>query len=122
MHGSIKDLPKTVDVNEITIFETDWENVHVNFSVCHRTLDITPVLKGLPEDLCQCPHWGMILKGRKVVKYRDHDEVLNAGDAYYMPPGHSTITNAGTEWLEFSPSNELRNTKEAVERNLATLR
>jgi hypothetical protein len=122
MHGSTKDLPKTVDVNEITIFETDWEDIHVNFSVCHRTLDIAPVLKGLPEDLCQCPHWGMILKGRKVVKYRDHDEILNAGDAYYMRPGHSTVTEAGTEWVEFSPSNEFRKTKEAVERNLATLR
>ncbi len=48
----------------------------------------------------------MIIKGRKVVKYRDREEVINAGDLYYMAPGHSTITDAGTEWIEFSPKGE----------------
>jgi len=63
----------------------------------------------------------MILKGRKLVKYLDHEEVLNAGDAYYMPPGHSTITDSGSEWVEFSPSDLLKRTNEAVQRNLANL-
>jgi len=63
----------------------------------------------------------MILKGRKLVKYRDHDEVLNTGDVYYMAPGHSTVTDAGTEWVEFSPIKELEKTNEVVARNLATM-
>jgi hypothetical protein len=121
MRGSSTDLPKTVDVEEITIRETDWGDMHVNITTCHKTLDIAPLLKGLPNDMCQCPHWGMILKGRKQVKYADHAEVLNAGDAYYMAPGHSTVTDAGTEWLEISPINELKKTNEAVQRNLAVL-
>lgn len=121
MRGSKVDLPKTVDVDELTIRETDWGDIHVNLVVCHKILDISPLLKGLPDDMCQCPHWGMILKGRKLVKYRDHEEVLNAGDAYYMPPGHSTITDPGTEWIEFSPSNQLKDTNAAVQRNLVNL-
>jgi len=121
MRGSKTDLPKTVDVDELTIREADWGDVHVSLIICHRRLDLTPLLKGLPDDLCQCPHWGMILKGRKLVKYRDYEEALNAGDAYYMIPGHATVTDAGTEWLEFSPTSELKKTNEAVERNLASI-
>jgi len=93
----------------------------VSLITCHKELDIAPVLEGLPDDLCECPHWGVVLKGRKLVKYKDHEEVLNGGDAYYMAPGHSTVTGAGTEWLEFSPSGELKKTNEVVERNLAAM-
>src|SRR5690242_6716400 len=66
------------------------------------------------------PHWGMNINGRKPVKYRDRDEVLNSGDAYYAP-GHSTVTDVGTEWVEFSPIRELEKTNEAISRNLAAI-
>ncbi len=120
MHGSELDLPKTTDAEQLTIHEAEWGGMNVMFINCHTTLDIAPVLKGLPGDKCQCPHWGMILKGRKLVKYADHDEVLNAGDAYYMAPGHTTITDAGTEWIEFSPAQDLKVTNAIVERNLSS--
>jgi hypothetical protein len=118
MRGSKNDLPKTVDEQELTIWETDWGDIHVSLITCHEELDISPVLRGLPEDMCQCPHWGMILKGRKLVRYKDREEVLTGGDAYYMEPGHTTLTDAGTEWLEFSPSDALKKTNDAVARNL----
>ena len=121
MHGSKTDLPKTVDVDLLTIWEADWGEMHVNITVCHKTLDITPLLKGLPDNKCQCQHWGMVLKGKKTVKYGDHEEVLTEGEVYFMPPGHTTITEAGTEWLEISPSEELKRTNEAVARNLAAM-
>jgi hypothetical protein len=121
MGGSDKDLPKTVDEKELTIREVDWGELHVNITTFHETLDLSPLLKGLPGDMCQCPHWGMILKGRKLVKYADREEVLVAGDAYYMEPGHTTVTDAGTEWVEFSPSDKLKATNEAIARNLASI-
>jgi hypothetical protein len=122
LRGTSSDLPKTVDVEELTIWETDWGEMHVNLVTCHKTLDLAPVLKGLPDDMCQCPHWGVVTKGRKLVKYADREEVLNGGDSYYMAPGHTTITDAGTEWVEFSPRAELEKTNEAVARNLAAMR
>src|SRR5207245_7421707 len=30
--------------------------------------DLAPLLKGLPDDRCQCPHWGFLFKGRIVVR------------------------------------------------------
>ena len=98
------------------------EGYTVNFVTLRQDIDHTPLLKGLPDDRCQCPHWGYVLKGRWTVRYADHDEVLDEGDAYYMPPGHIPLHNEpGTQILQFSPTVELRETEAAIGRNLEAL-
>jgi hypothetical protein len=47
--------------------------------------------------------------------FSDHEEVYETGDAFYQPPGHRPYVDAGTELLQFSPTDEL----EATERALA---
>src|SRR3954449_12924527 len=86
----------------------------VNFVEFREDLDQAPMLKGLPDDRCQCPHWGYVFKGKMTARYADRDEVYEAGDAFYTPPGHIPVKHEpGTEILSFSPSEELR-TNEAV--------
>src|SRR5439155_15764393 len=70
--------------------------------------DLAPLLKGLPGDSCQCPHWGYVTAGRLTVRYADHEEVVEADDAFSMPPGHVPAAEAGTEFVMFSPTPELR--------------
>jgi len=42
-------------------------------------------------------------------RYAHRDEVFEAGDAFYTPPGHVPVQNEpGTEFVSFSPSEELR--------------
>ena len=36
--------------------------------------DFRPALAGLPDDLCQCPHWGYLLNGRVKMHTRDGEE------------------------------------------------
>ena len=55
------------------------------------------------------------------VRYADREGVLEAGDAYYIGPGHSPIMEAGTEIVEFSPKDEYRKSMEVAERNLAAM-
>jgi len=55
------------------------------------------------------------------VRYADREKVVEAGDAYYMEPGHSPIMEAGTEIVEFSPKEEYRKTIEVAERNFAAM-
>jgi hypothetical protein len=43
-----------------------------------------------------------------------HEELFEAGDAYYVGPGHTPILYAGTEVVECSPSEELGRTMEVV--------
>ncbi len=54
-------------------------------------------------------------------KYADYDDVYEAGDAYYAPPGHIPVVDAGTEGVEFSTAAEFAQTLEVLERNLASL-
>jgi hypothetical protein len=61
------------------------------------------MLKGLPGDSCQCPHWGYMLAGKITVSYPDHEEVYQAGDAFYMTPGHVPAAETGSEFIQFSP-------------------
>jgi hypothetical protein len=93
----------------------------VAFSTFHEAGDATPLFKGLPDDRCQAAHWGYIFKGKVTFKYADHVEVYEAGDAYYAPPGHIPVVEAGTEGVEFSTAAEYEQTLEVLERNLAAL-
>jgi hypothetical protein len=91
----------------------------VGFETFRDDADAAPLFVGLPDDRCQCPHWGYVQSGRVVFRFADRDETFEAGDAYYAPPGHTTLIDAGTELVEFSPTDSLRLTTEVVARNLS---
>jgi hypothetical protein len=55
------------------------------------------------------------------VIYKDHEEVLAAGDAYYLMPGHTTRFEEPTELVEFSPLGEYQKTMEVAARNIAAM-
>jgi len=93
----------------------------VGFEHFRADADGTPLFKGLPDDRCQSPHWGYIVSGRITFRYADRDEVYETGDAYYAPPGHIPVINAGTEVVEFSPTGEYEKTMAVVARNLTEL-
>jgi hypothetical protein len=99
----------------------DLDGYTVNFTSFAADIDGTPLLRGLPDDSCQCPHWGYVVKGRMTFRFADHEEVLEAGDAFYLPPGHIPAVDAGTEIVQFSPAAELKITEEAMMRNMQAL-
>src|SRR5437763_11401669 len=109
-------------VEDMGVLETRSEELGgymVEFSTFREDADATPFFKGLPDDRCQSPHWGYVLRGKLTFRYADRDEVYEAGDAYYAPPGHLPLVTAGTEVVEFSPSEEYGRTLEVLGRNLA---
>src|SRR5690242_16155536 len=63
----------------------------VNFVTFHEDIDGTPLMKGLPDDRCQCPHWGYVVSGRILFRFADHEETVEAGDVFYLPPGHIPV-------------------------------
>ena len=69
--------------------------------------DIAPLLEGLEGDMCQSPHWGYLLQGELTVTYTDGtQEVINSGDLFYWPPGHTVKVGANAEVILFSPQDE----------------
>ena len=81
-------------------------------------MDPAELFRGLPDDRCQCPHWGVVTAGRIIFRYADRDEVFEAGDAYFGAPGHLPLLFAGTELIEFSPTADLDATMAVVGANL----
>jgi hypothetical protein len=94
----------------------------VGFERYTADADLAPFFAGLPDDHCQCPHWGYVIKGKVTFTYTDgHSETYEGGDAYYAPPGHTPAIFDGTELVEFHPTDELAKTMEVVERNIAAV-
>ncbi|MDQ1280510.1 MAG: hypothetical protein QG670_1773 [Thermoproteota archaeon] len=69
----------------------------MEYDVFRVRMGPTPLLKGLPNDRDPCPHWEEIVKGEMWIIYNRKEEIVKAGEAYYMPPGHTTIVEAGCE-------------------------
>jgi hypothetical protein len=95
----------------------DLGDLSVNFLTFKIDIDGAPLLQGLPDDRCSCPHWGYVTKGKVSFHFADHDESFEEGDAFYVPPGHTPEVTAGTEYVQFSPADELRRISEVMTRN-----
>jgi ribosomal protein L16 Arg81 hydroxylase len=46
------------------------------------------------------------------------DEVMEPGDAFYIPPGHLQRAEAGTEYLQFSPAKEMAEVEQQIMKNM----
>jgi len=102
------DLPTRLQAGDLCIQGVDWGDLNVARIRFPKGADATPLLEGLPDDLCQCPHWGTVVKGSIHVRYADgQEETVSAGDVYYWPPGHTVWVDEDYEAIEFSPSGEM---------------
>ena len=112
---------QTAAIEDVGILEDrsgELEGYTVNFLTFRRDIDHTPLMRGLPDDRCQCPHWGYVVKGRITYRFAGHEEVVEAGDAFHLPPGHIPVANEpGTEIIQFSPTHELHETQTVLRRN-----
>lgn len=112
-------------VEKMEGFEGRYEDLGgytVGFEAYSADADPGPLFAGLPNDRCQCPHWGVVLKGKLVYRYGDGTEdVIGAGEAYYARPDHLPLLFEGTEVVEFSPTADLARTIEVVVGNLQAL-
>src|SRR6266852_2960959 len=109
-------------VEDIGVLESRSEEIDeytIEFTTFREDADATPLFDGLPDGRCQSPHWGYVLAGRLTFRFADRDEVYEAGDAYYAPPGHIPVVTGGTEVVEFSPTDEYAKTQAVLARNLA---
>jgi hypothetical protein len=108
---------EVMDVGVVVDRHSDLDGYNVSFLTFNVETDGTELLRGLPGDVCQCPHWGYVFEGRMGFRFADHDEWYEAGDAYYAPPGHIPFTDAATEVLMISPADEMRVTEEVMMAN-----
>src|SRR5690554_1622637 len=91
---------------EVSGYEGHLEDLEGGYTVAFEAYtedaDLSPAFAGLPDDRCQCEHWGYVFKGRVTFKTASGEETFAAGDAYYVGPGHTPVLAKGTELVEFS--------------------
>jgi hypothetical protein len=102
-------LPDALNSNGVRIQGTDWGELNIAHIHFPKGADATPLLEGMPQNLCPCPHWGMVLKGAIHVRYEDgRTETVKAGEVYYWPPGHTVWVDEDYSAIEFSPKDGMR--------------
>ena len=112
----------TTEHQEMEGFRGDYAEVDgytIGFESYDQDSDPADLFRGLPDDRCQCPHWGVVLKGTLIYDEANRSRIeIGEGEAYYVAPGHLPVLTAGTEIIEFSPTAELAKTIEVVMRNV----
>jgi hypothetical protein len=108
---------------ELEGLDVRLDHLEGGYSVCFEShtadADLAPLFRGLPDDRCQLPRWGYVVEGKVSFRFADREETYEAGDAYYVPPGHTPVHYAGAEIVEFSPTDELGETITVVMQNLS---
>jgi hypothetical protein len=102
------------EIGPVTDRREEMNGYTVEFVSFAADTDLDGPLQALPGGSCQCPHWGYMISGRARFVFSDHEEVYEAGDAFYTPPGHRPYVDAGTELLQFSPTEELAGLERAL--------
>jgi hypothetical protein len=75
---------------------TEWraelDGYTVSMVAVSADTDLTELLRGL-----------VVTQGSMWFRYGDRDEVFGAGDAFYVPSGHTSGASEGAEFVIFSP-------------------
>lgn len=86
---------------------TGFGKISGEYFTLAQGVDTTPLFQGLEGDLCQCPHWGYVLRGQLTVTYADGSlETVKGQDLFYWPKGHNVKVDHDAEIVMFSPQHE----------------
>ncbi len=126
MQKPMKDLPAhkspfSDKVKGVEMFTEDWGDMACGRYLYPKGVDFTPYFVGMPDDLCPIPHYGYCLKGAFHVRYKDGtEEVVRAGDLFYLPPPHTFWIDEDTEMIMFSPLNLMSEGVKLAQSNLGS--
>ena len=122
MHATRDQIPLLFGTDRAGIRGTDWGELRATVTSIPAGTDITPLLKGLPNNRCPCSHRGYVLTGEMRATFADGEETVPAGDLFYLPPGHTVAVQHDVEYVEFSPSGVYDDFLAAAQRNIATIK
>jgi len=60
-----------LDIPQGKIWQVEWGDHTVEFGQFNQTRDPAPLFTGLPDDRCQYPHWGYVIKGRLRYRFKE---------------------------------------------------
>src|SRR5688572_32438297 len=87
------DVPVAIADGDVEVRVLDQAGMMVGFVRLPTGADLRPATKGLPDDLCPCPHWGYMLKGRVRMHTTDGHQDLDRKSTR-LNSSHSQISYA----------------------------
>jgi hypothetical protein len=107
MRAAPADLPVLVASPGMTSRLAHWGEIDVAIETMAGGRDATEAFhRAFADGRCPVPHWGYLIKGRMRISYPDREEVISAGEAWYMPPGHIPATEDDVENVVFTLAGE----------------
>ena len=110
------DLPVALKMGGLELRFIPVGDMILSFYQIPKGTDFASLLKGLPDDMCQCRHWGHLIKGKILVRTKAGDEIVETGQVFYMAPGHLPEFPEDCELFEFAPMAEFKEMMEHVMR------
>jgi hypothetical protein len=98
------------EMGPVTDRRAEMNGYTVEFVSFAADADLDGPLQALPGLLPSVPTGVTSSRPMRFV-FADLEEVYEAGDAYYQPPGHRPYVDAGTEILQFSPTGGARSSR-----------
>ena len=96
-------VPIEFEADIALIRSIDQGGMTIAFERLSAGVETAPIYQGLPDDACQSPHWGYVINGRlRIVSTDGSEETLDAGQAYYLRPGHNVHVDEDVEFVEFT--------------------
>ncbi len=103
-----EDLPVVIEDGPLRVRLRDEDGISVGHVTLPAGADLRPATKGLPDDLCPCPHWGYMIKGRVRMHTTEGSQDFTAGEAFYWAPGHAPEALEDSEYVDFSPTTQFQ--------------
>ena len=109
MGTPINELPIELDQGELQTRYAEHGEMAIRHARIPAGTDMAPVLKGLPNDRCPSPHWGIVLEGSVRLLHADGtEETARAGEIYHWPAGHTAVADEDVVFIEIGPVGPMR--------------
>ena len=81
-----------------------YDTISAEYFTLAAGVDTTPLFQGLDGNVCDCPHWGFVLRGQiTTTDAAGRAETVRGNDLFYWPPGHNVKVEVDAEIIMFSP-------------------
>jgi hypothetical protein len=121
MQSKPENLPVIFERGSASLRGAEWGGMVVLLYTIPAGTDMKPLMAGMPDDLCQCRHWGYILTGRVRISCKDGEQVVSSGELFYVEPGHVPFFEEDTQMFEFSPKDAWYTMIAQLSKNMALL-
>lgn len=107
MHASLETLPIAAEKPGFIGRWTEMGAHHFAYQSAAAGSNLDAMLAVFDDGACPVEHWGYVFSGRVRIEFVDGTkEILEAGDAFHVAPGHRPTMIEDTVMLQVSRASE----------------